>query len=539
MAYRGGVKKKFIASLALTGLVLSACAGGTTFSELGGEKQTADPEKQTADPSSQPSSAGITPIDAPMPQIPQGLEEFYEQDVEFSECGAGTDCANITVPLDYNNPSGDTIDIAVKRAKASGDAIGSLLVNPGGPGGSGQDMAEQASYYFGADILANFDVIGFDPRGVGGSAPVDCLDDAALAEVLEASYPDTPEGEAQSSADVEEVIAGCKARSGDLLPFVGTEEAARDMDVIRHVLGDPKLYYVGYSYGTKLGGMYSELFPENVGRVILDGAVDSSVSDFEESLAQLKGFELATDNYLKDCINNNSQCPFDGSVEEARSVIAGLFEDALENPLPTTDPNRPLTQAALLFGFVTPLYDDTSWSYLTMALDETINQGSGTLFQMFFDMYTSRQPDGSFADNSTEANWAINCADSVLDGDKEQWDKQEQQMKEEAPLFGPVMGYSQEMCAKWPVDDSREVIDTFHAVGSDPIVVVGTVGDPATPYEWAVNFEKTFENATLVTWEGEGHTAYGRAGECVNGALDQYLLNGTVPEEGLTCGADE
>lgn len=528
------MKKKIIASLALTGVVLSACSGGTSFSELGG-KRTGGPSSSSASSS----IANVSPIDAPMPQIPQGLEEYYEQDIEFSDCGARTDCAKVTVPLDYSNPSGDTIEIALKRAKASGDAVGSLLVNPGGPGGSGQGMAEQASFYFGDDIRTNFDIIGFDPRGVGESAPVDCLDDAALAEVLEASYPDTPEGEAQSSKDVDKVIAGCEAKSGDLLPFVGTEEAARDMDVIRHVLGDPKLYYVGYSYGTKLGGMYAELFPHNVGRVILDGAVDSSVTDFEESLAQLKGFELATDNYLKDCIENDAQCPFDGSVEEARSVISGLFEDALENPLPTADPDRPLTQAGLLFGFITPLYDDASWSYLTMALDEAINQGSGTLFQSFFDMYTGRQLDGSFADNSTEANWAINCVDSDPEGDATEWEKKEQKIKEESPLFGPVMGYSPEMCAKWPIDRSQEVIDSFHAAGSDPIVVVGTVGDPATPYEWAVNFEKTFDNATLVSWEGEGHTAYGRAGDCVNGALDKYLLNGTVPEEGLTCGADE
>lgn len=241
-------------------------------------------------------------IEAPMPAIPAGLEKFYSQKPAWKECGHGLDCATVTVPLNYADPEGAAIELKIKRRKAEGTRIGSLLVNPGGPGGSGQEMAESAPQFFTDRITDSFDIIGFDPRGVGESTPIDCVTDRELDQVLSTVYADTPEGQAQSRASEVELANKCVEKSGNLVKYVGTEEAARDMDVLRHLMGDPKLYYVGFSYGTKLGGMYAELFPHNVGRLILDGAVDSDVSDFEQSKAQLKGFELAANNFIDKCL---------------------------------------------------------------------------------------------------------------------------------------------------------------------------------------------------------------------------------------------
>lgn len=498
-------------------LMLSACAAGNNSTPAAGGATTAKA------------------IKAPMPEIPAGLESFYKQRVVWSECGKNLECGKFMVPLDYKNPTSATIAIAAKKHKAKGKAIGSLLVNPGGPGASGQEMAEGAADYFSPDILANFDIIGFDPRGVDKSAPVDCLADKDLAQVVDASYPDTAEGRAAARVDADKVVAGCQEKSGDLLPFVGTESAARDMDVLRHVLGDPQLYYVGYSYGTSLGGMYAELFPKNVGRMVLDGAVSSQVSSFQQTVAQLQGFEKALDAYLDDCLDGSS-CPFTGSKEQARAQIKQLFADTLQKPLPTASEGRQLTQSALFIGMITPLYDDTLWPLLTQAFQEAFTKQRGTLFLTMADTYYSRTGN-TFQDNSVEANWAINCADYPAQGDDAQWQAEATELKEKAPIFGEVAGYDEYMCAKWPYK-APAPIGPFRAEGSNSIVVVGTTGDPATPYQWAVDFSKTLANAVLITWEGEGHTAYGRSTDCVNKPIDKYLLDGTVPEADLKCPAE-
>ena len=479
------------------------------------------------------STGDAVAIDAPMPDVPDGLEDFYNQDLEWFDCD-GLDCTDVTVPMDYENPDGETITIRMKKSAALGEPIGNLLVNPGGPGGSGQDMADFANMYFSENIIEHFNVIGFDPRGVGDSAPVDCLDDAQLATYLDTTFPDTDEGDEQAKAAVDELVAGCEANTGELLQYVGTREAAQDMDVLRHVLGDPRLYYVGYSYGTTLGGMYSELFPQNVGRVILDGAVDDSIPGFDQTVAQAKGFEQALDAYIEYCIDNGS-CPLGDTLEDARAKVSEMFEDIVDNPIAVGD--RELTQTGLFYGIAMPLYDDTAWFALDIAFDEVVNQGKGDMFLTMFDLYMSREGD-SFTNNMVEANWAINCADAHVTGDEAEWEEKADQLAVEAPIFGDVMGYSQYLCSVMPGGEDGP-LGPFVAAGSEPIVVVGTTGDPATPYEWSEAFAANMENSVFVTWEGEGHTAYGRAGDCINKPLDDYLLRGDVPEDGLTCGADE
>lgn len=527
------MKLKPIALLAATALALTACVNTVDVQSRESDAPQATPTPaDTPDPEPTPMADAVA-IDAPMPEVPDGLEEFYGQDLVWFECD-GFECADVTVPMDYENPDGETITIRMKNAAATGEAIGNLLVNPGGPGASGQDMADFANLYFSDDIVESFNVIGFDPRGVGDSAPVECLDDADLAAYLDSTFPDTDEGEAQAMEAVNTLVAGCEANTGALLEFVGTREAAQDMDVLRHVLGDPRLYYVGYSYGTSLGGMYSELFPQNVGRVILDGAVDDSIPSFDQTVAQAKGFEQALDAYIESCIAGGD-CVLGSTLVEARATVSELFENIETTPIAVGD--RELTQTGLFYGVAMPLYDDTAWFALDIAFDEIVNGGSGDMFLTMFDLYMSREGD-SFANNMVEANWAINCADAHVTGDLSEWEAHADQLALEAPIFGEVMGYSQYMCSIMPGGEDGP-LGPFVAAGSEPVVVVGTTGDPATPYEWSEAFAANMDNSVFVTWEGEGHTAYGRAGDCINGTLDAYLLRGEIPEDGLTCGATE
>lgn len=478
-----------------------------------------------------------------MPAIPAGLEDFYTQELTWEDCGK-LKCAELTVPMDYANPNGETITVALAKHSARGKAIGSLLVNPGGPGSSGKEMAENAATYFSPALRNNFDIIGFDPRGVGDSTPVSCLPAAELIPLLEASYPDTPAGEAESEADIRRLAAGCAANAGAELSYVGTAYVARDMDVMRHVLGDPQLYYLGFSYGTQLGDAYAKLFPQNVGRMVLDGVVDVDVSSFEQSLAQSKGFEAAFDAYLTDCLAGTN-CPFTGTVAQAREQVIDLMDRVLESPIPTSKPDRPLTQTALLYGIITPLYDNTTWPILSLAFNQVFTENDGSTFQFIFDTYMSIGLDGEFTSNMIQANWAVNCADVPAVGDNATWREQADQLAKESPIFGKVMGYSEYLCQVWPISPDREFVpsqvnasaETAGGAASEvaPIVVIGTTGDPATPYQWSQEFAKKLESSVLLTWEGEGHTAYVRAGDCIRRPVDDYLINGKVPQGGLVC----
>lgn len=502
--------------------LLAACSSGASN---GGPSTSPAPKATNA--------AGALPIRGELPAAPADLEKFYDQQVAWSECGTGFECAEAIVPLDYDNPGGQTITLSMKKAKATGEPIGTLFVNPGGPGGSAQDMIDQANYYFSDAILENFDVVGADPRGVGKSTPIDCLDDADLAAYLDTSYPDTPEGDAQLKAATDTLVAGCVDKSGDLVKYVGTRSAAKDMDVLRQVVGDPKLYYVGFSYGTTLGGMYAELFPQNVGRMILDGAVDDSISSFEQTKAQVVGFTDAFEAYLRKCVDGG-KCALGSTVDEGWAKLAELAEQVKNSPVPA-GPDRVLGETGFFYGIITPLYDDSLWFALDAGFDRLINDNDGSVFALLFDQYMGREGE-KFVNNMFEANLVINCADTHVEGTEADWEKKADALKEISPIFGDAMGYSEYACQIMPGGEDGP-LGPFVAAGSDPIVVVGTTGDPATPYEWGKAFADNLENSRFVTWEGEGHTAYGRAGECISDPLDHYLLTGEAPEDGLTCPA--
>ncbi len=524
MVYGGKVKISTKLAGLLTGVVLllSACSPATS----------GDGEEKPASPTI---AGGAVPIDAPMPAIPVGLETYYNQDLVWEACEGRFECATITVPLDYDNPAGATIEIAISKRSAEGESIGTLMFNPGGPGVSGADMVKDAPYLFDSDIRANFDILGFDPRGVGKSNPIDCVDDATLINLLDSSYDTEIEGwEEQARADVQAFVEGCRANSGDILPFIGTKYAAQDIDVIRHLVGDPKLYYVGLSYGTFLGAEYADQFPENTGRLILDGAVDTSIGLARMSYDQTMGFEMVIRRYLEDCLESASSCPFTGSVDAAAAQVHDLFMTAAESPYPTVNPDRPLLASQFFNGMVLPLYAPSAWMMLTGAFKALIEENDGTQFQMFSDLSQNRQEDGSFASNSTEALLTINCADYPA-ADPAELESVSAQLRENAPVLGDIQTSGVDLCTYWP-SSPTELPGPIAAEGSAPIVVVGTLYDPATPYHWAEAMHTQLENSVLVTWNGDGHTAYSaQADHCILKPLNTYLLNGTVPEDGLVC----
>lgn len=459
------------------------------------------------------------------------LADFYAQELSWTPCD-GFECATIAAPIDWENPGDGQTEVALQRQVATGDATGSLLINPGGPGGSGIEFLPHAAGMISPSVLKKFHVVAFDPRGVGESDPVQCQDDKTKDAALSKDYPITPEGLAQMEADQIKFGEACLENTGDLLGHVDTQSAAKDMDLIRELVGDEKLNFLGYSYGTQLGAAYAGLFPENVGRLVLDGAVDITLDDDESNLQQATGFERAARNYVENC-QQGAGCPLTGSVDDGMAQIKKLVDNAFDNPLPTTADRR-LTQTLAFYGIAVTLYDDQSWPYLTQGLTQAIKENDGTTLLLLADIYNDRNADGTFSSNQFEAIQAVRCLDSRGNSDPEHMAEQAAKILEVAPTLGESFGYGALGCKNWPVPEVETNYD-IAAPGADPILVIGTTSDPATPYEWSQALAKTLDSGVLLTWEGDGHTAYGRSNECIANEVDAYLLDGKVPDEGTIC----
>ncbi|MGN0063266.1 MAG: alpha/beta hydrolase [Nocardioides sp.] len=461
---------------------------------------------------------------------PAGLEKYYSQELEWSDCD-GDDCAELTVPMDYAEPDGEEITIAVLRVPAGGDALGSMVVNPGGPGGSGTEYAKNASFAFSKALRHHFDVVGFDPRGTGRSTAIDCVTDDELdAYVAGDPVPETPAEIATVEAASKSFGAGCAARSGDLVNHVSTIEAARDMDVLRAALGDSQLTYFGASYGTKLGATYAELFPERVGRLVLDGGVDVSLDSTTMSLEQARGFEQALRAYVKNCVDTTERCFLGDDVDEGIATVKEILDDIEADPIKVGD--RELTGGLAFYGVVTPLYASNYWVLLSTAL-RTAQAGNGTALLELADMYASRTANG-YSDNSMEAIFAINCLD---DPAAVPWSKIPDhfaEFEEASPTFGRVFAWGLAGCSSSKGRTTEEPLE-IRAEGAEPIVVVGTTRDPATPYEWSEALADQLDSGVLVSRDGDGHTGYGVGNECVDEAVERYLIEGTVPADGLSC----
>ncbi|MFF2369942.1 alpha/beta hydrolase [Agromyces sp. NPDC058110] len=463
------------------------------------------------------------------------LEPYYGQVLAWENCGGEFDCATAKAPLDWESPADGEIELALVRHRASGERIGSLLVNPGGPGGSGYDFVKDSlDYAVGEPLQQRFDVVGFDPRGVGRSSAVACYDPADMDQYLFGIVPGE-RGSDEWIANTGEVksafATACGDNTGDLIGEVDTVSAARDLDMLRAALGDEQLNYLGYSYGTFLGATYAGLFPDRVGRLVLDGAIDPAAQEEDVSREQAVGFESALRAYLADCLAG-TDCPFTGSVDAAMDEISRLLASVDASPMRGTD-GREVGADTLVTAIVYPLYSADSWPYLSQMFD-AVMLGDADAALSFADGYYGRNADGTYNDNSTESFLAINCLDYTYQSDVQVMREKAAEISAAAPLIGPYFGYGDLGCITWPVQPGAERAP-IHAEGAAPIVVIGTTNDPATPYKWAVALADQLESGVLVSYEGEGHTAYNKSNDCVNDAVEAYLVDGTVPADGTGC----
>ncbi|MFD7711399.1 alpha/beta hydrolase [Streptomyces sp. NPDC059785] len=450
--------------------------------------------------------------------------------------GTEWSCATMKAPLDWDEPKGDTIDIALIRAESSGGSgkrIGSLLFNFGGPGGSGVTTLPAFGKDY-AKLRTRYDLVSFDPRGVGRSAGVRCEDDQQLDEYFQQDA--TPDDAAEREAmlkNVKKFNAACDKNSGDTLPHVRTTDAARDMDLMRQVLGDDKLHYFGISYGTELGGVYAHLFPKKVGRAVFDAVVDPTQTPDQSSLGQAEGFQLALDNFAKDCTSKTEDCPIGDTAQDVKDRIAKLLTDLDRKPITGVFP-RQLTQTAATGGIAQSLYSKDYWEYLTQGLEDAYD-GDGKVLMLLSDSMNGRSEDGEYS-NLTAANVAINCADDKARFTTADVEKQLPRFRAASPLFGEYLAWSMLSCTKWPVAGAGDRPDVS-APGAAPILVVGNTGDPATPYEGARKMADALGTSVGVelTYKGQGHGAYDSGNKCVHNAVDSYLLEGTVPRAGTVC----
>jgi pimeloyl-ACP methyl ester carboxylesterase len=464
---------------------------------------------------------------------PEGLESYYEQQIGWHECRGTMECGGLEVPLDYADADGERLTLTVLRVPSTHPdrTIGSLVVNPGGPGASGVAYAAAAEVYFGEEVRAAFDIVGFDPRGVAGSTPIDCLTDAELDTfVASDSGPENAREARTSEALMRGFGRGCLDVSGDLTRHMSTEEAARDIDVLRAVLGEERLAFFGASYGTFLGATYADLFPDRVGRMVLDGAVDPSLESVERALIQAEGFEVALRAYVEHCVDDGD-CYLGGSVDEGVRTIQELLERVDAKPIPG-DSNRALTEGWATLGIWAPLYAEQNWPLLDTALSQALD-GNGRTLLALADSYVSRGPKG-YVDNSVEALYAVNCLDRDDALSVEEALELVPEFLEVSPTFGRTFAFGLSSCGSWPVHTGKGPVE-LTAPGAEPIVVVGTSRDPATPLAWAEALASTLESGVLVRRDGDGHTGYGSGNDCVDETVEKYLVSGEVPEGDVDC----
>ncbi|WP_344495861.1 alpha/beta hydrolase [Nonomuraea monospora] len=413
------------------------------------------------------------------------------------------------------------------RLPASGERIGSLVVNPGGPGLSGVEYVRAARLVLGEKVRERFDVVGFDPRGVGRSAPVRCLTDPELDAFT--ALDGTPDSAAERAALEErarQFAEACRRHSGELLPHLGTADVARDLDLLRQALGERKLTYLGKSYGTLLGAVYAELFPGRVRAMVLDGALDPGASPLRLAAEQAVGFERALRSYAEDCVAA-AGCPFSSrTVGGVLAEVSGLLRRTDERPL-RGDGRRQVTQSVAVLGLLGPLHDPALWPELSEALRRAF-KGDGTLLLRNADQFAGRRDDGGYS-GEMAANMAVTCADHPTEPSM-----YGRFAGRRAPRFGAHLVWASLPCAYWPHRSSFDHA-LLRAEGAPPILIIGTERDPVTPYAWARRLAGELESGVLVTYEGDGHTAYASGSGCVDAVVEEYLVAGVVPGDGVVC----
>jgi len=465
-------------------------------------------------------------------ELPSTLSAYYSQHLDWQPCDNGFQCARLLVPFDYAHPGGKRFSLPVIKLPATDPArrVAPLVINPGGPGGSGVQYALAARSEFPAALRARFDIVGFDPRGVAGSEPaLACLTGPELDKYL--GTDEMPDSAAELSPVVAQArlyAQRCEQNSKALLPFVGTENAARDMDVLRAALGQSRLTYLGKSYGTYLGTWYAQLFPHRVRALVLDGAVDPDTPSLEADITQAEGFTVAFRSFAAWC-RASAGCPLgQDAAGQLKAMIVRANSVPLANHLGT---GQVADGALLLNGVAAALYSKSTWPYLKTGLAKAFG-GDGTVLVQLANLLLERNQDGTYS-NLVDADTAISCVDRPWPRSLAAWRAQAAAAGRTAPLFGPPIVWGNLPCAYWPVPPAP--LPRITAAGAPPILVVGTTRDPATPYRWARALAAGLSSGVLLGWNGDGHTAYGEGSACVDTIVNAYLISLKVPRSGIVC----
>ncbi len=488
----------------------------TTVDPLDGYRETDD--EATA------STSGTSSID-------DATKPFEPSPIDWDPFDDEVDVAALDVPVDYADPDGPTFELFLAKYNAldPDNRIGTLLVNPGGPGFGGSDLAFFASQIFDQPLLQRFDIVGWDPRGTGESEPaIDCIDDYDRYFNEIDSTPDTDEERELLVKTAREFAAECAAKNADTIEFVGTNSSARDMDSIRRALGEDTISYFGFSYGSELGATWATLFPDTVRAAVLDGAADPEADPLESSLQQIAGFEASLTTFLAQC-SEREACPFhnDGDAETA---FDGLLADLDENPLPSLDDRPPVNRNVAVTGIVQAMYSETFWPALEQSLTAAA-RGDGSGLLQLADSYYQRSPDGTYG-NELEAFQAISCADTADRKSIEETDEENALFYGVAPRLAPEGSAGGYFCTFFPpAVDPRVDID---AAGAGPIVVIGTTGDPATPFDSTVRMSNILEDGRLIIVEADQHTGYG-VNRCVIDVVNDYLIDLVSPLDETEC----
>ncbi len=469
----------------------------------------------------------ITAYTQSQPDYPKTLAGYYAQEIDWKSCRQDFECATLAVPIDYTKLATGTFEIALLKYEArTSKKLGSLIVNPGGPGGSGVDYAYAAEYIFSPAILDRYDIVGFDPRGVSRSEPIRCLTDKELdANNNSDSKPDNDAEFKTLLQDTKKYVEKCKDKNKYLTSY-STANVARDLDILREALGDKQLNYMGKSYGTYLGTLYAQFFPEKVGRVVLDGAVDPSISNFQQTLTQAIGFDQAFNSFATDC-NKRKNCTLPKDKDAAIAEMQKLFSQAANKPFPTKrNSERTLSESMMVLGTASAMYDSQSgWPRLRKAISEAQN-GYGDTFLKLADEYTGRQNDGSYPNNEFDSGAVIDCLDFNEPRSVERIRRDAKAFEAKAPLFGPYLAYGGVTCKFFNQESEVTIEPTTTA---NPVIVIGTTGDPATPYQWAQGLSKLLTNSVLISLTGEGHTGQGQGNACIDHQIDDFYLTGKAP----------
>jgi pimeloyl-ACP methyl ester carboxylesterase len=470
-----------------------------------------------ATPPTAPSSTTITPA---------SLADFYSQDVDWRNCG-NADCTTFEVPLNYNDPDGPRVTLSMTRVTAKGESIGSLFVNPGGPGGSAVDYAKAADFITTAAVREVFDLVGVDPRGVGLSEPIDCLTDEQTDIFMAGdASPDTELEESRLILDSSMVGESCAAKENPLLGHMSTVEVAKDMDIARALVGDPVMNLIGKSYGTAIGTTYMNLFPDRVGRIVLDGVLPTYLDQLAITRGQAEEFEIMLRYFVEDCLGQ-SDCPLTGNIDQGVQQVRNFLIGLDAQPLIGSG-DRELTEGLGSYAILMHLYfPETDFAQLRPALKSAMNDRDPQKLLEILDRRINRTPDGRYTDNSTDAFYAVSCLDLPVNQSVDQIREFVDTLEVSAPTFGRALGWGVITCKDWPFQIGFTKPELV--VPTQPIMIVVTEFDPATPAVWGRELGERLVNVEVVEWQGGyNHTGYNEGNDCVTQRVDSYLIEGAI-----------